>query len=287
MKNKIICYENYSLSNKSPIRVGGVVKRYYEVNDIDELSNLIKELNNTNTPYFVFSNASNMVFKDEYDNEVAIKVTASSYKINDNMLYVESGVKLPYLARILTSLGYSGWSKIADIPGEIGGSIVSNCEANGQAISDTLIEVTLVNNKGEIIIMNKSELQFSYRNSFLKINKGFVLFSAKFTLVKGNKELLKKELEFYHLKRKSHQPVGIKTLGSTFKNPSFCKAYELIDGCNLRGYTVNNIKINEKHCNFLEIVGKTTRKDILDLIAFIKDKVYNKYAIKLEEEIDI
>ena len=106
-------------------------------------------------------------------------------------------------------------------------------------------------------------------------------------LKKGEKEELNKTKLECRNKRIKAQPYGIKTLGSIFLNGSNYKAYELIDGCGLRGYLYKNIKINEKHCNFLEIIGKTTQKSILELIVFIKDKVYNKYSINLEIEIDI
>ncbi len=287
MNNKIMVYDNYSLSKKSPINVGGIIKKYYEVNNLDALSQLLKDSIINDAELVIFGGATNKVFLDEYTDEIAIKICACKIQIINDVLYVESGVKLSYLSRYLTLMGYCKWNKLADIPGEIGGSIVSNAGANGYTISDDLIDVIGVTKKGEIIKYKKEELLFSYRNSQFKKGNDFIIFAARFLLKKGDIELLKKELEFYHKKRICSQPIRIKTLGSTFKNPSHAYAYQLIDGCKLRGYEYKNIKINEKHCNFLEIKGKTSRKDILYVIAFIKDKVYNKYAINLEEEIDI
>lgn len=285
--NRIRVYNNFLLADKSPIKVGGIISKYYEVKDLVSLSYLLKNIKIESDRLVIFSGATNKVFCDFYDKEVAIKVTGNRIEIKEGILTVESGVKLAYLARYLTKNGYCNWNKLADIPGEIGGSIASNAGANGYTISDDLLEITGVSIKGEIISYKRENLDFTYRESPFKKNNDFIIFSAKFRLKKCNREALEKELDFYHHKRVQNQPLGIITLGSTFKNSQFFNAYELIDGCGLRGFQYNNIIINEKHCNFLEIRGKTTRKDILYVIAFIKDKVYNKYDIKLEEEIDI
>lgn len=287
MSNKITLYENFPLSKKSPINVGGIISKYYEIRDINSLMELIKNPMIASKEIVIFGGATNKVFLDEYNDEIAIKICACGINIQNDILYVESGVKLSFLSRYLTFKGYCNWNKLADIPGEIGGSIASNAGANGYTISDDLIEVICVSRDGKICVYKKEDLQFSYRNSRLKKSNNFIIFAAKFLLKKGEKESLIKELEYYHKKRINNQPIGIKTLGSTFKNPPYTYAYKLIDGCQLRGYQYKNIKINEKHCNFLEITGKTSRKDILYVIAFIKDKVYNKYDINLEEEIDI
>lgn len=287
MSNKIILYENYPLAKKSPINVGGIISKYYEISDINLLTELLKNPMISSKEIVIFGGATNKVFLDEYNDEIAIKISACGINIHNDILYVESGAKLSFLSRYLTFKGYCNWNKLADIPGEIGGSIASNAGANGYAISDELIEVIGVSKDGNICIYKKENLQFSYRNSRLKKSNNFIIFAAKFLLKKGDKESLIKELEYFHNKRINNQPIGIKTLGSTFKNPPYTYAYKLIDGCQLRGYQYKNIKINEKHCNFLEIIGKTSRKDILYVIAFIKDKVYNKFDINLEEEIDI
>lgn len=285
--NGIKEYNNFLLADKSPIKVGGTISKYYEVKNLESLSFLLKRIKPDSNKLVIFSGATNKVFCDFYNNEVAIKVTANRIEIKEDVLTVESGVKLAYLARYLTKDGYCNWNKLADIPGEIGGSIASNAGANGYTISDDLLEITGISIEGKIINYKRENLDFTYRESPFKKSKVFIIFSAKFRLKKGNRKALEKELEFYHNIRVQNQPLGIITLGSTFKNLQFFNAYELIDGCGLRGFQYKNIIINEKHCNFLEIRGKTTRKDILYVIAFIKDKVYNKYDIKLEEEIDI
>ena len=279
----MIKHINFPLSKLSIINVGGVIKEFYEIDNIYDLVRIIKEKSNI----FVIGNLTNLVLKDQYESETAIKITAKKIKINDDYIEIESGVLLPYLARFLSSNGIVGFNRMLDIPASLGGAIVNNASSYNQAISDLLIDIKLVDFTGNIVRYTKEQLNFSYRNSLLKINKIGVIFSARFRKILGDKNQIMDELNICHERRTITQPKGIKTLGSTFKNHSSISAWSLIDGCGLRGFVYKNIRISSKHPNFLEIIGKINQKDILELIAVIKDKVYNVYDILLEEEIEI
>ena len=87
--------------------------------------------------------------------------------------------------------------------------------------------------------------------------------------------------------RLNNQPHLVYTLGSTFKNGSNYKAYELIRGSKADKLMVNGAKISEKHANFIINFNNCCAKDILELIENIIKKVYNINIIKLESEIEI
>ena len=168
MIKNIKVYYKYKLANLSIINVGGEVDFYYEVNCLESLIKLVKILHKLNKKIIVISNATNMVFKDEYTNTVAIKINAKQIKIHGDFLYVEAGVSIPYLSKYLTNNSYSGFEKIGDIPGLIGGTIVNNSSSFNQAISDNLLLVNVVDFNGNYKTYFKNELGFSYHSSILK-----------------------------------------------------------------------------------------------------------------------
>ncbi len=96
---------------------------------------------------------------------------------------------------------------------------------------------------------------------------------------------IKNKIDEYLKHRKDRQPLNFPSAGSVFKNPQGFSAGELIDKCGLKGKKIGNIKISEKHANFIVNLGKGKAKDVIKLIKLIKKEVKKKFRVVLEEEI--
>ena len=81
------------------------------------------------------------------------------------------------------------------------------------------------------------------------------------------------------------QPIKNLTGGSTFKNPSGFKAWELIDQAGCRGLSVGGAKISENHSNFIINEGKAMSSDIENLGIEVQNRVMDNSGIKLKWEI--
>ncbi len=112
-------------------------------------------------------------------------------------------------------------------------------------------------------------------------NKNLIIVSVKIKPQKSDTKTIKKYLQY----KKDTQPLNFPSAGSVFKNPQGYFAGDLIEKCGLRGKKIGNIKISEKHANFIVNLGNGKAKDVIKLIRLVKAKVKNKFKINLEEEI--
>ena len=87
--------------------------------------------------------------------------------------------------------------------------------------------------------------------------------------------------------RKEKQPLEYPSAGSTFKRGKNYITARLIDEAGLKGYKIGGAQISEKHAGFIINTGDASTKDILDLIEYTKKKVYERFGVNLEEEVEI
>lgn len=88
-------------------------------------------------------------------------------------------------------------------------------------------------------------------------------------------------------RRKASQPIGERSAGSVFRNPSDLgvSAAELIEKVGLKGLRVGGAMISKVHSNFFINCGGSTSQDMLNLIAIAKEKVNTKFGVQLKEEV--
>ena len=127
----------------------------------------------------------------------------------------------------------------------------------------------------------KSEIKYGYR--FTNLND-YIILSVTFILEKGDPIKALKDMKENNEKRLNSQPLNEKCVGSIFKNPENASSGKLIDSLNLKGYHINDAKISEKHANFIVNEGNASFEDVIELIKFIKIKVFENYGISLETE---
>ena len=150
-----------------------------------------------------------------------------------------------------------------------------NAGAYNSDISQILKEVTVLTPNNEIKIMSKNELQFEYRDSFIKKNKDYIILSATFELEKGNIVEMKKLVEDRKKKRILSQPLEMPNAGSVFRNPQNQYAGALIEGANLKGYNINGAEVSIKHANFIVNKGGAKGEDIISLLEkSISDNIF-------------
>ena len=98
-------------------------------------------------------------------------------------------------------------------------------------------------------------------------------------------ENIKSKIAKFKEKRITKQPLKFPSAGSVFKRPEGTFAAKLIEEASLKGYTIGGAQVSSLHAGFIINTGNATAKDILDLIAYVKEKVYEKFNVMLEEEI--
>ena len=247
-----------------------------------ELIELINFARTNNIKYMILGNGSNVIFNTTYYDGIIIKLdNFNNMTIKGNKVYAEAGCSLIKLAISTINAGLSGLEFACGIPGTVGASISMNAGAYNLDISNSLESISVLTPQNKIITLNKKNLEFSYRDSFLKRNPDYVVLSANFLLKEGNREEMLLQMEERKKRRKDTQPLEYPSAGSVFRNPPSMYAGELIEKCNLKGYCIGDATISTKHANFIVNKGNATGKDIVSLINKIKEEVKNKYKIEL------
>ena len=219
---------------------------------------------------------------------LVIKNEARNFKVKREKIIAESGVILDTVIKVAVGAGLSGLEKGSGIPGTLGGAVYGNAgwPKGDWAIGDSVEKAELLMPNGKIKKVGRNWFSFGYRNSRLKKIKGGkpVILEVVLRLKKGKrKDLGKKRLEIFKTRTKKIPP-GF-SAGSIFKNPLQKPAGFLIDKCGLKGKRIGNVKISEKHANFIVNLSSGRAKDVIKLINLAKKRVKNKFGIILREEI--
>ncbi|KAK9091313.1 hypothetical protein Sjap_024490 [Stephania japonica] len=182
--------------------------------------------------------------------------------------------------------GFGGLEFAAGIPGTVGGAVYMNAGADGQETSDTVNSVEIVTIDGERRVFDRNNLAFGYRWScFQEMEDLAAIVSVTFRLKASS--LSRARQQDYMARRRLLQPVGERSAGSVFRNPSGVgfSAGELIEKAGMKGFRVGGAKVSDKHANFFINSGSSTSRDMLELIHIVKEKVNQKFGIQLVEEI--
>lgn len=248
----------------------------------EQFIELLKELSTAKEKYLVLGNGSNIILNTTYYDGVVILLNKlNKMTIDDLTVEVEAGYSLQKLALETSSLGLEGLEFATGIPGMVGASIAMNAEAYKNDIASVVETVTVVNPNNEIVTMHHDDLNFSYRTSFFKENKGYYIISATLKLKQGNKEEILEKISKRRVKRIETQPLDMPSAGSVFRNPEGMYAGELIEKIGLKGYNLNGAMVSEKHANFIVNKGNASGKDIVKLIQKIKEEVKKEFNVDL------
>ncbi len=197
---------------------------------------------------------------------------------------VGGGTPLAQLLSFCVAEGLSGLEPLSGIPATIGGMAVMNAGAFGQSLSELVEEVVLINWEGEREVLKGNEITWGYRGSSLK-GRG-VVGVVVLRLSKSSSDSVKKAIREHQKKRRTRQPLNLPSAGSAFKNPPGHYAGELIEKAGLKGERRGDAVISEKHANFIVNIGNAACSDVLELIDYAKRVVFEKFGVRLEEEIE-
>ena len=294
-KGEII--KSYNLSAISWLKVGGPAEFFFKPNDLNDLQNFLLKLDSS-IPVTVLGACSNLLIRDGGIPGVSIKLGKNFGKIEfgEDNVTVGASMPAPKVAILASNEGFD-LSFMRTIPGTVGGAVRMNAGCYGRYVSDCLETVNVIERNGKIFKLTKDELKFKYRSSGLESN--CIVTSATFRPDKKVSAVLKNEMAKAVDYRASVQPTNELSCGSTFKNPSgysssgkndkdtTYSAWKLIDDAGLRGATLGQAKVSEKHPNFLINMGGASASDLESLGEKIRKTVHKLYGVQLDWEIKV
>ena len=281
---------NEPMRNHTSFKIGGNADLFVSVANEDELKQVLNYAKLNNLPITIIGNGSNLLVSDNGIRGLVIKIDIQYLNIEDNkndiIVRVGSGNKMMALGIQLKENEISGFEELSGIPGTIGGAVFMNAGAYGKEMKDIVISTRCMNKEGKIFELSNEEQNFEYRSSIFN-QKEYIILETKLKLQKGNKDDIEQKMKEYLNKRKEKQPLEYPSAGSTFKRKEGIITAKLIDECGLKGYKIGGAMVSEKHAGFIVNTGNATAKDVIDLIKYVKDKVFEKYGVDIEEEIKL
>ena len=278
-------FYNFDTSKNVWFRTGGKTDVFCEVYDSNELQIILNNIGEMD--YKIIGAGSNLLIRDRGYRGILLKLgkNFNQIKKHKNFLEVGAGLLDVNLAKFAKQNMIKGFEFYSGIPGTIGGSIKMNSGCFDSETKDILKDVKIINSAKIENSLTKDQLELCYRRSNLS-NKDIIT-SARFYYSHGNEEEIINRINNIKTTRKKSQPIKAKTSGSTFKNPINSHAAKLIEMSGCKGLNVNDAFVSDKHANFLINTNNASAEDIEELGNRIIDKVYNKFNITLEWEIEI
>jgi UDP-N-acetylmuramate dehydrogenase len=276
------------LSNYCFYKTGGLAKFFARPQILEDLQEILSYARQNNLKYYVFGVGSNILFSDESFEGIVITLKNLNKWIyfDDEYFYAGAGVLLDDFIKFTMNFGFSKIVYLSGIPGTIGGALYMNAGAFGVEIKDFVVEAQVLKENLDIQNLKNSEIGFSYRQALQLVNN--IVLSAKFKLAfSANKLKSSKVRNTVLYKRKVKQPLEYPSCGSVFKRGPSYYAGALIEKCGLKGYSIGNCEVSTKHANFIINKGNAKSLDIYKLILYVKEEVYKKYGITLEEEVKL
>lgn len=274
------------LAKHTTFRVGGAADMLIRIQSEEQLTRLIAYFSQLHQPYLVIGNGSNLLVGDLGYHGVVLLIGdgMNAVKVDGERMCVQAGALLSSVASQAAQHGLSGLEFAAGIPGSIGGAIVMNAGAYDGEMSQVVESVTVLNDRGERMVLDRDTMEFGYRTSIIR-NRPFTVVEAELRLFTGDKQTIRAKMDDLNAKRRAKQPLEFASAGSTFKRPDGYYAGKLIMDAGLRGYRIGGAQVSEKHCGFIINVGNATAQDIDELITEVQEKVKERFHVELEPEV--
>jgi UDP-N-acetylenolpyruvoylglucosamine reductase len=282
---------DFALARMATIRTGGEADYFARAGSGAQLRELLAWARAIDVSVFVVGSGSNLLIADEGVRGLVIKLDRKLALIQHKGLRIVcgGGARLPSVAARAAQAGLSGIEFGVNIPGSVGGAVRMNANAYGGQLIDTLEWVEVVTAEGADR-REPTRLGFGYRHSNLAT--GEIVARASFLLAPASVESVKATLAQMRAHRHEAQPQGIKTFGSTFKNPDGPQAQGLTAGLLLSGAGCNGLSVGAarfapKHANFIENTGMATTAEVLSLMDEGRRRVLERFGVELEPEVQM
>ncbi len=276
--------------------VGGTADRLARPSSIEELRQCV----GLDPDLHILGDGANLLVDDAGVRELVVDLSGGVFKevaVHDETGFVVagSGVRLPQLINECVRRGLGGLEALAGIPASVGGAVVMNAGGAFGEIRETVLRVHAMDRAGREHAIDRTHIDFGYRRSRLN---HLIITSVEFTLSPGDPETLRKRLRECMEYKKNTQPLKDDSAGCVFKNPTLAGAIEgvgdegqrvsagmLIDRAGLKGARVGGAEVSARHGNFVVTREGATARDVIELIARVREGVEQRFGVTLEREV--
>jgi UDP-N-acetylenolpyruvoylglucosamine reductase len=280
---------DYPLARLTTVRTGGSGELFARAGSEAQLVELLAWAAGAGLMVAVVGSGSNLLVADEGVAGLVVKLDRelADIAVEGSRMVCGGGARLPAVAARAAREGLSGIEFGVNIPGTIGGAVRMNANAYGGQLQRVLEWVDVATATG-VQRRRPAQLGLSYRRSNLR--DGEIVIRASLALAPAAPQAVKATLEDMRRRRHEAQPQGIRTFGSTFKNPDDPRAQGrsaglLLAEAGCNGVGVGGARFAPKHANFIENTGGATTADVLAVMAEGRRLVLERFGVELEPEV--
>jgi UDP-N-acetylmuramate dehydrogenase len=280
------------LARFTTMRVGGPADLFAVAHNTFELRGLVRYARARSIPFTILGRGSNLVISDAGIRGLVIQARPEGARIEGTRYHAEAGVPMARAATETQHAGLTGLEYGLAIPGTVGGAVWANAGAHGGGTAEVLESATVLFADGRELVLPAAELGFSYRHSRFKdaahgaAGPDEIVLAAVFQLQPADPAAIKSRLDDIRRWRREHQPLGLPSAGSVFRNPPGDSAGRLIDALGLKGYRVGGAVVSEKHANFIVNDQGGTAADVRRLAELVRARVRAAHGLELVFEIE-
>jgi UDP-N-acetylmuramate dehydrogenase len=275
------------LARFTTMRVGGPADLFAEVHNLFELRAIVRFARSRDLPIFILGRGSDLVISDKGMRGLVVYNRAEQHTIENNRLTADSGLPMAKAATLCKNAGLSGLEFGLAIPGTVGGAVWANAGAHESDVANVLVEAGVLRAEGEVTL-SRDDLTLRYRHSALKevpAGQPDVVTWATFELEPAEPDVIAQRLDEIRRWRQQHQPLGLPSAGSVFRNPDGDSAGRIIDELGLKGLRMGGATVSEKHANFIVNDQKGSAADVRRLAEHVQHAVRRERDVELVFEI--
>ncbi|MCW8858683.1 MAG: UDP-N-acetylmuramate dehydrogenase [Deltaproteobacteria bacterium] len=279
------------LSRHNSWKIGGSADIFVEPETVDQVVNIVRTINLQAIPLVVIGQGTNLLFDDSGIRGLVMKIgeRMANVEISGNSVSAEGGTWVPKLSRLTMQAGLSGLEHCIGIPGTVGGLVMMNGGSQRRGIGENVINVTVVDNLGQVHHLSQEECEFSYRHSALQ-GTGRIVVSVELNCPKADGRDVRREMLADLQARRNKFPHKQPSCGSVFLSTAEMHASvgppgKIIEDSGLKGLRIGQAEVSRQHANFIINLGDATAKDVLTLIRQIRATVREQIGFELDCEV--
>jgi UDP-N-acetylmuramate dehydrogenase len=274
-----------AFSELTSLGIGGTTD-LLRIKKHETIPDLLNLLDANGIPHKFLGGGSNLLVGDGELPWVVLQLVRPEPDVvlEGNFARVDAAADLGRTVTFCAKNDLGGMEGLIGVPGTVGGALRMNAGAYGMQIGSYVREVKLYRAAGrKVEILRGSQISFEYRHTSFAPDDMMLAVTLELPS-KPFKEILQ-GIRICNEKRRSSQPLGQKSAGCIFKNPPGASAGRMIDELGLKGHSVGDARVSDRHANFFVNAGKACARDMLTLIADVRERVREAYGVDLENEV--
>lgn len=278
------------LARFATMRVGGPADLFATAHNAFELRALVRFARQRALPHLILGRGSDLVISDRGVRGLVIQDRAEGSRFDGERYTADAGVPMARAATETQKAGLTGLEFGLAIPGTVGGAVWANAGAHESDVAGILESARVLDADGSESLVPAEDLALTYRDSRFKHAAGDgppeLILDATFSLTPADPDVIKRRLDEIRRWRQAHQPLGLPSAGSVFRNPEGDSAGRLIEAAGLKGFRIGGAVVSEKHANFIVNDQKGMAADVRRVGDHVRDVVAEQTGVELMYEVE-